>query len=207
MRLVGLETVNFKHLGGHSGVLALEFGEGVIGVRGPNESGKSSLMQAVFFALTGQPLEGGREIGHYVRYGAGRASVRLRFEVDGREYVVERLVKRRRDDPERGTTTASLYEVRDGGMVKVVAGVREVNEFISKLLGGLGPEELRSTVFIIQKDLDRLKEKKASERRELIDSLIGRESFDRAKDLLNETRKDWRGLLVGRGRLRGPERN
>jgi len=201
MRLVNLETVNFKHLSGASGEFSLEFGEGVIGIRGPNESGKSSIMQAVFFALTGQPLEGGREIGHYVRYGASRAVVRLEFEVGGRRYLAERVIKRKKDDPEKGTSDAFLYEVMREQLVKISSGVREVTERVSQLLGGLGAEELRSTVFIIQKDLDRLREKGTKERKELIDSLIGRESFDKAKERLNEMKKELEGTPQRKGRI------
>jgi len=209
MRLIEIETINFKHLGGSRGTLSLRLDEGVVGIRGPNESGKSSLMQAVFFALTGQPLEGGREKGHYVRYGANKALVRLRFEVGGREYLVERgIIRREKDKPEGGTTSADLYEIRDGTRrVKVVSGVREVNDFISKFLGGLGPEELRSTIFIIQKDLDRLKKEGAEDRKKLIDSLIGRESFDGAKEKLDSMRKDLEGTPKEKGRIEKAREN
>ncbi|MDK2463220.1 MAG: SMC family ATPase, partial [Candidatus Korarchaeota archaeon] len=202
MRLISLRAWNFKHLRGPSEgePFEVEFGEGVLGVRGPNESGKSSLMQAVFFALTGFPLEGGREIGQYVGYGASKASVSLDFEVGERRFRVSRTIQRIQGSLDRGRSDARLVELRpDGSRLTVCRGIREVNARIRELLGGLGPEELRSTVFIIQKDLDRLKEKRPHERRELIDSLIGRESFDKAKESLAERRRELEGTPQRRG--------
>ena len=95
MRLQRLETRNFKHLNGEGDrPFVLEFTKGIMGILGPNESGKSSIMQAVFFALFGEPLEGGREIGRYVAYGQRIAEIRLEFEIEGQSYLVYRKIQR-----------------------------------------------------------------------------------------------------------------
>ena len=204
MKLLSLTTSGFKHLRGSRGPLKFSFAGGVIGVRGANESGKTSLMEAVFFCLFGTPLDTQSKLEELVAYGRNKALLQLDFQVEGQMYSVSRSVS----EAARGfRTSASLHRTSDGTRELIASKPTGVNDEISRLLGGMGPEEARSTIFVMQKDLPRIKEKSSKDRRELIDRIMMRESLDKAREELNERKKDLEGTtkrsgLVEQARLR-----
>src|SRR5712691_8464718 len=86
-----LRTQNFKQLA----EVSLQFPEqGTILIEGLNEAGKSSLFEAVFFALYGRTLVSDQEyhIADLKSYGADEMRVDLDFSIDGRPFAVSRRV-------------------------------------------------------------------------------------------------------------------
>ena len=84
IRLKHLRVANFKALRD----VELGFPEvGSILIEGLNESGKSTLFEAVYFALYGRPLVA--DIESTVRYTAKEAFVELAFMVDATEIVID----------------------------------------------------------------------------------------------------------------------
>jgi len=199
VKLSYLEASGFKHLRGQKGPFRLDFPDGIIGIRGPNESGKTSVMEAIFFSLFGRTMETESKLEDYLGYGRNKALLRLGFESDGRRYEVLRTIER---DPRGVRSTARLFRLREGRRELIASGKSAVDDEISKMLGGMGPEEARSTIFVMQKDLARIKEKKKRDRRELIDRIMMRESFDKAIEELNEERKRIEGAVKTPGELK-----
>ena len=94
---------------------------------GPTGSGKSSIIDAICFALYGSiPRLSG--VAPIVSLGKGEARVRLVFEVEGSTYTVSRLVVRQGDG-------AAQRDVRLEGPDLVAEGVRDVDSRVMKLLG------------------------------------------------------------------------
>src|SRR5712691_4129411 len=81
----------------------------VFAVTGPTGAGKSSLLDAMTYALYGEVERVGRECGQLVSHGAARMAVNLDFEVDGEEYRVTRTMPAR-----TGPTKVSLERLIDG---------------------------------------------------------------------------------------------
>ena|GEM_PF-2261742 len=199
MKLTYLEASGFKHLRGSQGSFRIDFSEGIIGIRGPNESGKTSVMEAVFFSLFGRTMETESKLEDYLAYGRTKALLRLGFESEGEKYEVVRTI----DRDARGTrSTARLFKLKENRRELIASGKMAVDAEISNMLGGMGPEEARSTIFVMQKDLARIKEKTRKDRRELIDKIMMRESFDKAIEELNEERKRLEGAVKTPGELR-----
>jgi DNA repair exonuclease SbcCD ATPase subunit len=68
-------------------------------IRGPNESGKSTVFEALFFGLFGQPLAAETRRGkldNLIRYGAEEARVDVTVELPGRTLLIERTIRRGR---------------------------------------------------------------------------------------------------------------
>ncbi len=104
----------------------IDFQPGVTFIMGPNGKGKTSLLEAVAYALTGQPATV-KDRGKLLRDPQKPAVVRLTFTVDKQQYIVERtqLISR--------AAGASLIEARSG---KKLAGThRAVTERIEKIMG------------------------------------------------------------------------
>jgi DNA repair exonuclease SbcCD ATPase subunit len=142
-RLSGLSLYRFCNLPAYS----VEFADGLVLVRGPNEAGKSSLVEAVFFALFRDAGSTAREITQAITWGlSSRPVVELTLEVDGEEYVLRRDYAAKKNLL-RNTTTGDEWHDKKTIAVKV------------KELLGLESEALvRSTVCVQADELQRVDE-------------------------------------------------
>ena len=114
----------------------------LVAFTGATGAGKSTLIDAITFALYGSVARYGRAslVAPVIHQLANQARVRLDFEAGGRTYIATRVVRRvRRGEGGDGATTreARLELVDpDGGDTTVLAGeVRELNPAIEELLG------------------------------------------------------------------------
>ena len=116
-------------------------GADLFALTGPTGSGKSSIIDAICFALYGciPRLSG---VAPVVSLGKPEARVQLVFEVEASTYTVSRLVVRQGEG-------ASQRDVRFEGPGFAVAGVREVDARIEALLG-LGFDHFTRTVVLPQ---------------------------------------------------------
>jgi|GEM_PF-5211563 len=99
-----------------------EFGEGVIAIIGENGSGKTTIIEAIAWALF-DVLEYKKS--DFVRRGQKRGTVRVTFTspTDGREYIISR-------------DTSDKYEVYDPqSKIRIAQGKNEVISFLHKALG------------------------------------------------------------------------
>lgn len=199
MKLLNLYASNFKKLRFDD---PLKFPDGITVVSGLNEAGKSTILDAILYALYGRAI---RPSGHMkdidiIGYGTGRATVILEFEITGHTYRVKREIHRNR------ANTANLYEVLPDGRLRPLATrVREVTDVIEKLLGGITFNEIVSSNVLAQKDLDRLV-KEGSDRRKVINAFLNLESFNTVLENLNEERKDLEGTGPSRPGMINVER-
>jgi exonuclease SbcC len=199
VRLLSLYANNFKKLKFDG---PLEFPEGVTVISGLNEAGKSTVLDAILYALYGRVI---RPSGHVrdedlISYGADEALVRLDFEIAGRRFRVSRRIRRGR------TNSANLDEVLPDGRLKPLATkVREVTEAVEGLLGGISFSELVSSNVVAQKDLDRLI-REGRDRDKVINAFLNLESFNSVLEGLNEERKDLEGTGPSRPGRIGLER-
>jgi len=172
--------------------------EGVTLICGPNESGKSTILDAILYALYARvikPVTMPRNE-DLITYGRSRAVVRLDFSIGNRTFRVERRVYLKRPN------TAFLWEVLPGEKLNPVAtGQRPVTEEIEKLMGGISFHELVASNVVAQKDLDRLIEQGREDRRRVINAFLNLESFNTVLHDLNEERKGLEGTPARPGQL------
>ncbi len=77
MRVQGIELANFRNYAN----LAVEFPTQITILVGPNASGKTNVVEAIYLASYGRVLRGKDADG--LRWGSTEASVRVRYELDG----------------------------------------------------------------------------------------------------------------------------
>ena len=77
---------------------------GSILVQGPNEAGKTALLESIYFALYGVPLAapsvadyGRNSLDDLVRYGSSQANVTLTLSIGATELVINRIIDRMDD--------------------------------------------------------------------------------------------------------------
>jgi len=166
MILTSLTMINYKKYQDFT----LEFVEGLTGIIGRNGSGKSTIFDAITFALYGD-VRGEKETIRNAKAGEKEAVVvTLEFEIEGENYKVVREM--------RGKTLvakATLYDHKDALLSE---GSREVTKHITKLVG-MNKEAFMHTVFASQKELTALSGLKNEDRKKIIRKLLGLEKIDK----------------------------
>lgn len=136
---------------------------------GPTGAGKSSLIEAMTFALYGVAprLDDRSQVAPVVSQGATVARVRLDFVVDGQRYTAVRVVRR------RGAGRANTDEARleRGGEV-VAGGADAVTRAVEQVLG-LRFDHFVRCVVLPQGEFARLLHDAPSERDALLKELLG----------------------------------
>jgi len=124
----------------------LTFGPGLNVIQGPNESGKTTVMEALFAALLVNPAQPPAGFADLVRpWGEERlGEIVLEFEVDGAGYLV-------RKDLEAGT---ALLQPQEGK--GALDSPREIQQRILDWLGLPGEGAFRSSAFVAQGEMARI---------------------------------------------------
>jgi exonuclease SbcC len=195
LRLVSLQAQNFKKLKISK---PLQLSEGIILITGLNESGKSTILDAVLYALFGRVIRPSKMPSNedIISYGNGEAQVRLEFDIGEIRYRVVREVHKTR--PNRAT----LVEMRPNGTTKTLASsVKDVTAEVERLLGGITYDEIVASSVVAQKDLERLIKQRLDDRRKVINVFLNLESFNKVQDQLDTERNGIEGTSRTPGHL------
>ena len=134
-------------------------------VTGPTGAGKSSLVDALVFALYGQVPRVGKEYRQLVSHGAERLSVCLDFGMDGEQYRVVRTAR-------AGGSVQTRLERRQGPDWHPMADrVKDIGEEIERIVG-LDYEAFVRSVVLPQGQFDAFLKGRPDERRRILDALL-----------------------------------
>ena len=154
----------------------LRFDEGTNVIIGINGAGKSSVLEAIFFALFGPPEKGYYE--RVLREGAAEGSVELVFEVKGKEYSVRRVFTAKGQ---------KLAELR-GAKTIITERAKDVDSEIIKILG-MDQKLFKEAVYARQNEMAYiLRDARPQERKQLFDDLIELGEFSTAKQIVTRVR-------------------
>lgn len=158
--------------------LGLEFPEeGRIGILGQNESGKTTLLEAIEYALyglkRGRAAEESRE--NIVTWGKNEARLEIEFTSGQDRYLLRRALDI------HGNHKARLAPMVEGkeALANAVTSLTEIEGKIEQITG-MDRDSFTKLVYIRQKDLDALKELAKARREQLVNKVMGIEIFDDA---------------------------
>lgn len=181
MRLNRLRLQNFRL---HADTL-IEFEPGLTGIIGPNGSGKTTILEAIAWALYGMPAVRGRRQDIRSLSATGRAGVKaeLEFELGGHRYRVVRSL-----------SSAELY--LDGASAPIANSTTTVSDVLRRRLG-MSQQEFFNTYFTGQKELGVMAAMGPAERAQFLSRVLGYEKLRGAQTLVRERRNMIRGELAG----------
>ncbi len=155
----------------------------IIGIFGANESGKSSISDAVAFSLFGQTAKFSPDtISQLINWDSEECEVELNFKTaEQEEYRVVRHFNR------AGASKAALYSLQRPSQA-IETGVEAVNQKIEKLTG-FNFRNFRYTFYLAQKEIDIITEDLKSNRQDMLQKMLGFDRLHQALDVIGEEEK------------------
>ena len=146
---------------------------------GPIGSGKSSIIDAISFALFGKTPAVERDTKSLIHQLCDQCHVELVFEVDGQVWRVQRAPPEQRPSRQQARTrdarTAPTPDVPE-----IVTGVRTINERIEQLLG-MDFDAFRRSVLLAQNRFSEFLKATAGDRDKVLKGVFGYEVLDEAQ--------------------------
>ena len=166
----------------------LEFENGVTVFVGHNGAGKSSIIDAITFALFGQHTRKSNK--GLIKRGANQGFAKINFSVNGRNFEAARKVDT------KGSLSAKLSELKDNDQIELAAGERKqfgesMTSEVEKIIG-LDFEKLKIASIVQQGELNAIIKAKPKEFKELLNAIIGIDKLDVAIESMKIVNKEFR---------------
>jgi exonuclease SbcC len=181
VKLRAIQLTNFRQ---HAST-TIEFGPGIIGIIGPNGTGKTTILEAIAWALYGNDAARGRRDSIRFARADAKAPVRvaLDFELGPHRYRVV-----------RGLTSAELF--LDGAEQPIANSITSVADMLQRRIG-MSRSEFFNTYFTGQKELTVMSSLGPTERAHFLSRVVGYERLKLAQELARDRRRDLTAELSG----------
>ena len=192
---------------GEGNVVNFDNLNGIVGIFGPNRSGKSSIVGTMMYALFNSTDRGSIKNLHVINARKPYCYTRAIINVNGGDYVVERQTVKNED--KRGKVNAStalnVFRMEDGEAVDLAGEQRnDTEKVIRKLIGSA--DDFLLTSLSAQDEIKAFISQGSTRRRQILSRFLDLDIFDRmydmAKNDLNATKavlrtlpdRDWMAL-------------
>ena len=160
----------------------INFDKGITVIVGENGAGKSSIFEAISFALFKQHTAD--KLGDLVRNNTDNMSVELDFVSRGKEYRIVRD-KNKSKSASRLLTKTSI----DGEFMSLCSGEKEVSDNVQAILD-MDANLFLNAIYVRQGEIAELVDKQPADKKRLIGKLLGLDSLENAwknlASLINE---------------------
>lgn len=179
MKLLSLRMSNFRqHV-----ATEIRFDPGITGIIGPNGSGKTTILEAIAYALYGWGRTSRELMLSLNPVGRPVLRVDLEFELGRHHYRVS-----------RGRASAELY--LDGQAEAIATTPTAVADRIQRAMG-MSREEFFRTYFTSQKELALMSGMAPGDRARFLSKVLGYEKLKQAQDMIGERRRTLGGEIAG----------
>lgn len=158
------------------------FYDGITMITGHNGAGKSSIIDAIVFALFGPKGEyvRGKKAEDLIKKGKMFASVELHFSMGENRYTVFRRVSMKKSD------NAAYLDHNGSRIIDTISGVDQEIETIL----GVSKEIFMNSVFVKQGEMDSLIDEDPAKRKELFSKLIGIDRLTKSSRIVGDLVKE-----------------
>ncbi len=188
-----LQSVELENFLSHKST-KLTFDKGVTVFVGQNGAGKSSIIDAITFALFGEHLR--KSTKGLLQRGSNQAYAKVEFSVGNRQLEAVRKID------SKGTVGAVLYEKINGETIQLAAGERkQFGESMTKTvedLIGLDFEKLKVASIVQQGELQAIIEADPKKFKELVNAIIGIDKLDIAYESMKKSIDNFRITIRSR---------
>ena len=172
----------------------LDFDNGVTVFVGHNGAGKSSIIDAITFALFGHHTRKSNK--GLIKRGSNQGYAKVNFSVNEKKYEAVRKIDN------KGTLSAKFSEITGNGIVEIAAGERKqfgesMTQEVEKKIG-LDFEKLKVASIVQQGELNAIINAKPKEFKELLNAIIGIDMLDVASESMKIVNKEFRENIRGK---------
>ncbi len=168
-----IESVELENIRSHADT-RIEFSDGFNCLVGGLGTGKSSILYAVDFALFGEPI--GRSYDYLLREDADFGKVTVKFTKNGKEYAIQRALRRQNDRISQDMEQLKFLE--EGKVMAEMKGEAVAEQLAS--VTGFDRDIFREIVWIRQEHLKDVLNMTPSERQKKLDELFGLSDYEAA---------------------------
>ncbi|MDH2906518.1 MAG: AAA family ATPase [Candidatus Nitrosotalea sp.] len=188
-----LQSVELENFLSHKNT-KLTFDRGVTVFVGQNGAGKSSIIDAITFALFGEHLR--KSTKGLLRRGSNQSYAKVEFSIGSRQFEAVRKID------SKGTVGAVLHEKINGESVPLAAGERrQFGESMTKTIEdliGLDFEKLKVASIVQQGELQAIIEADPKKFKELVNAIIGIDKLDIAYESMKKSIDNFRTTVRSR---------
>ena len=172
----------------------LDFDNGVTVFVGHNGAGKSSIIDAITFALFGHHTRKSNK--GLIKRGSNQGYAKVNFSVNEKKYEAVRKID------SKGTLSAKFSEIVGNEIVEIAAGERKqfgesMTQEVEKKIG-LDFEKLKVASIVQQGELNAIINAKPKEFKELLNAIIGIDMLDVASESMKIVNKEFRENIRGK---------
>lgn len=173
MKLKSLKLENFRQ---HEDSF-IEFSDGITIINGVNGAGKSTILEAITWAIYGTEAARGNKDTIKFNKAKARAKVRVElvFNIENEIFRIERFLDK-----------AELYLGEEENKAPIVTTQQEVTKYLTDKLG-MTKDEFFNTYFTGQKELNFLGNQKPLERRKFISKVL---NYEKIREIQEQVRVD-----------------
>lgn len=182
--ITSIELVDFLA----HGDTKLEFENGVTVFVGDNGAGKSSIIDAITFALFGHHTRKSNK--GLIKRGSNQGYAKIVFSINSKQYEAVRKID------SKGILAAKFSETTNGKHTEIAAGERKqfgesMTQEVEKTIG-LDFEKLKIASIVQQGELNAIINAKPKEFKELLNAIIGIDKLDVASESMKTVNKEFR---------------
>lgn len=168
-----IESVELENIRSHTKT-RIDFSDGFNCLVGGLGTGKSSILYAIDFALFGEPI--GRSYDYLLREDADFGKVTVKFLKNGKEYVIQRALRRQNDRISQDMEQLKFLE--EGKVTAEIKSEAVAEQLFS--ITGFDREIFREIVWIRQEHLKDVLNMTPAERQKRLDELFGLSDYEAA---------------------------
>lgn len=168
----------------------LEFKDGVTIFVGDNGAGKSSVIDAITYALFGEHTR--KNPKSLIRRGTNQGYAKIEFSIRDKQYEAFRKIK----NISNNYLEAKFFETTDNNRIDIASGERKqynesMKEEVEKIIG-MDYKKLQIASIVQQGQLNTIIDSRAADRQELLNSIIGIDKLNIASKYMLENIKKFR---------------
>ncbi|RMA97564.1 AAA family ATPase [Hydrogenothermus marinus] len=177
-----LKSINIKNFLAHEDTKINFAEEGITAIVGDNGAGKTSILEAIYFALYGNSSKG--KISELVQWGKRQAIVELEFFKGNNQYKIYREITL---TGKSHNTLSAVYKKEKGSYRLYYQ--KNINKEIPKLTG-IASKTFTTSILVKQGDIEGLIELKPKERTKVFEELLDMSLYQILSDKYGEKRRN-----------------
>ncbi|MCX7667137.1 MAG: SMC family ATPase, partial [Gemmataceae bacterium] len=163
---------------------------------GTNGSGKSTIFDAVTFALFGQHRGGGQQLVELINKSSNDALVEFEFSSDNKRYMIKRTLKRDKHGGAKGTQNAYRWseEISNWQAIEDTNLAGPLRAWVKDTIG-LDYETFTASILLLQGKSEKLLDSTPSGRAEVLAGIVDLERYQKLFEKADAKRKTLKSKL------------